>query len=243
MDNFDLKKFLVENKLTTNSKLLKEVDTSNWGDEKDDYGRSEKDYRPKPSLADFDNDEEAYKKYMEDNFPGEPLEEGILTWIKDKAAGLAKKINQLKGDGLMSLFTKILPADLVNFVKSKATAYKPKPEIVKEYKNTEYTELLERRKSGDDEKVQYRVKYLNPQFKPEEEVNKMSDQEYQAYLQQIADNTIFPVDFEGEMRDSSEMALYRFMKSKGLRITTELVTDAKPTLNDCRCPSGPRTCP
>ena len=77
MDNFDLKKFLVENKLTTNSKLLKEVDTSNWGDEKDDYGRSEKDYRPKPSLADFDYDEEAYKKYMEDNFPGESLEEGM----------------------------------------------------------------------------------------------------------------------------------------------------------------------
>ena len=77
MDNFDLKKFLVENKLTTNSKLLKEVDTSNWGNEEDDSGTSEKDYRPKPSLADFDYDEEAYKKYMKDNFPGEPLEEGM----------------------------------------------------------------------------------------------------------------------------------------------------------------------
>jgi len=77
MDNFDLKKFLVENKLTSNSKMLKEVDTSNWGNKEDDYGRSEKDYRPKPSLADFDYDEEAYKKYMEDNFPGEPLEEDV----------------------------------------------------------------------------------------------------------------------------------------------------------------------
>ena len=76
-NNFNLKKFLVENKLTTNSKLLKEVDTSNWGNEEDDYGTSEKNYRPKPSLADFDYDEEAYKKYMKDNFPGEPLEEGM----------------------------------------------------------------------------------------------------------------------------------------------------------------------
>ena len=81
MENFDLKKFLVENKLTYNSKLLKEVDTSNWGNEEDDYGRSEKDYRPKPSLADFDYDEEAYKKYMEDNFPGEPLEESWKKWV------------------------------------------------------------------------------------------------------------------------------------------------------------------
>ena len=44
-----------------------------WGSEKDDYGNSEENYRTKPSLADFENDEEAYKKYMEENFPGEPL--------------------------------------------------------------------------------------------------------------------------------------------------------------------------
>jgi len=49
-------------------------DIDNWGDEKDDYGRSERDYRPKPSLADFDYDEEEYRKYMEINFPGEPLD-------------------------------------------------------------------------------------------------------------------------------------------------------------------------
>ena len=44
-----------------------------WGREEDDYGNSEENYRTKPSLADFENDEEAYKKYMEENFPGEPL--------------------------------------------------------------------------------------------------------------------------------------------------------------------------
>jgi hypothetical protein len=47
-----------------------------WGNEKDDYGRSEQDYRPKPSLADFDNNEEEYKKYMKKYFPEEPLNEG-----------------------------------------------------------------------------------------------------------------------------------------------------------------------
>ena len=44
-----------------------------WGSETDDYGNSEENYRTKPSLADFENDKEAYKKYMEENFPGEPL--------------------------------------------------------------------------------------------------------------------------------------------------------------------------
>jgi hypothetical protein len=56
------------------SKEELEEDIDDWGDEKDDYGRSEKDYRPKPSLADFDNNEEEYKDYMEKNFPGEPLD-------------------------------------------------------------------------------------------------------------------------------------------------------------------------
>jgi hypothetical protein len=48
-----------------------------WGNEKDDYGRSEQDYRPKPSLADFDNNEEEYKKYMKKYFPEESLNEGM----------------------------------------------------------------------------------------------------------------------------------------------------------------------
>ena len=66
--------------------------------------------------------------------------------------------------------------------------------------------------------------------KSDEETGKMNDQEYQAYLQQMADNVIFPIDFEGEMRDKSNFDLYRFFKSRGRAVTTELVTDAKPTL-------------
>ena len=46
----------------------------NWGNEIDDDGNSEENYRTKPSLADFDYDEEAYKKYMEENFPGEQVD-------------------------------------------------------------------------------------------------------------------------------------------------------------------------
>ena len=46
----------------------------NWGNEKNDSGDSEENYRTKPSLADFDYDEEAYKKYMEEFFPGEQVD-------------------------------------------------------------------------------------------------------------------------------------------------------------------------
>ena len=188
MENtFDLKKFLVENKLTSNSKQEPTVD------------------------------------------------EGFLSWIKDKAMGFAKQINKLTGNSLSSLFTKVLPADLVNFVKSQAAAYKPGPSVVKEYRAMSYVNLLER---GDkDDKVQYGIKYKDssPEYmrqtvKSDEETGKMNDQEYQAYLQQMADNVIFPIDFEGEMRDKSNFDLYRFFKSRGIAVTTELVTDAKPTL-------------
>jgi hypothetical protein len=48
----------------------------NWGNETDDRGGNEQDYKPKPSLADFDYNKEEYKKYMEKYFPEEPLNEG-----------------------------------------------------------------------------------------------------------------------------------------------------------------------
>jgi len=164
------------------------------------------------------------------------IDEGLLSWIKDKAVGFAKQINKLTGNSLTSLFTKILPADLVNFVKAQAAAYKPGPSVVKEYRAMNYRNLLERRKK-DDDKIQYGIKYkdTSPEYmkqnvKSDQETDKMNDQEYQAYLQQMADNVIFPIDFEGEMRDKSNFDLYRFFKSRGIAVTTELVTDAKPTL-------------
>jgi hypothetical protein len=55
--------------------IIKE-NMDNWGNETDDYGRNERDYKPKPSLADFDYNKEEYKKYMEEHFPEEPLNEG-----------------------------------------------------------------------------------------------------------------------------------------------------------------------
>jgi hypothetical protein len=183
-NNFDLKKFLVENKLTSNSRQESTID------------------------------------------------EGILSWIKDKAIGFAKQINKLTGNALSSLFTKVLPADLVNFVKSQAAAYKPGPSVVKEYRVIGYTNLLER-KDKDDDKVQYGIKYVDTSadlWLSQEEEDKLDDQQYQAYLQKLADNVIFPIDFEGEMRDKSNFDLYRFFKSRGIAVTTELVTDAKPTL-------------
>jgi hypothetical protein len=188
MEDFDLKKFLVENKLTYNSRQESTID------------------------------------------------EGILSWIKDKASSFAKQLNKLTGNALVSSFSKILPADLVNFVKSQAAAYKPSPEVLKEYKAMGYANLLERRKK-DDDKIQYGIKYKNtsPEFikqteKSQEEIDKMDDQQYHAYLQQMADNVVFPIDFEGEMRDKSNFDLYRFFKSRGIAVTTELVTDAKPNL-------------
>ena len=54
------------------AKLNENID--NWGSEEDDHGNSEENYRTKPSLADFENNEKAYKDYMEENFPNEPLD-------------------------------------------------------------------------------------------------------------------------------------------------------------------------
>ena len=54
--------------------LKEEIDTSNWGKETADDGTSEEDFKFKPSLADFDYDEEEYKKYMAQHFPNDKLD-------------------------------------------------------------------------------------------------------------------------------------------------------------------------
>jgi len=184
MENtFDLKKFLVENKLTSNSRQESTID------------------------------------------------EGILSWIKDKAQQFARKINQLTGNTLITALTEILPEDLVNFVKAQANAYEPSPKVVKEYKIMYSSNLLERRKKK--EKPEYRARYIDASpdwLKSDEEINSLNDEEYKNYLQQAADNIAFPIDYEGEMRDKSKFALYRFFKSKGIGVTTELIADAQPAL-------------
>ena len=183
MENtFDLKKFLIENKLTHNSRQQSTID------------------------------------------------EGVLSWIKDKAQQFATKINQLTGNALVKALTEILPEDLVDFVKAQADAHEPSPEVLKEYKMMYSKNLLERRTK---KKIPYKAHYIDMSpdwLKSDEEINALSDEEYQKYLQQAADNIVFPVDYEGEMRDKSKFALYRFFKSKGLRVTTELIADAQPAL-------------
>jgi hypothetical protein len=54
------------------AKLNENMD--NWGNEPDDSGRNERDYKPKPSLADFNYNKEEYKKYMKEFFPGEQVD-------------------------------------------------------------------------------------------------------------------------------------------------------------------------
>jgi len=182
MENtFDLKKFLIENKLTTNSRQESTID------------------------------------------------EGVLSWIKDKAQQFATKINQLTGNALIKALTEILPEDLVDFVKAQADAYEPSQKVLKEYKIMYLTNLLEGRRKKD--KTEYRARHIDASpdwLKSDEEINNLNDKEYQNYLQQVADNIAFPIDYEGEMRDKSKFALYRFFKSKGLRVTTELIADAQP---------------
>ena len=53
------------------AKLNENIDK--WGKEVDDRGNSEENHRTKPSLADFNNEEE-YIAYMEEFFPKEPLD-------------------------------------------------------------------------------------------------------------------------------------------------------------------------
>jgi len=178
---FDLKKFLIENKLTTNSRQESTID------------------------------------------------EGVLSWIKDKAQQFATKINQLTGNALIKALTEILPEDLVDFVKAQADAYEPSQKVLKEYKIMYLTNLLEGRRKKD--KTEYKARHIDASpdwLKSDEEINNLNDKEYQNYLQQVADNIAFPIDYEGEMRDKSKFALYRFFKSKGLRVTTELIADAQP---------------
>jgi len=64
--------------------IIKE-NMDNWGNETDDRGGNERDYKPKPSLADFNYNKEEYKKYMEEHFPEEPLNEDKFNALDSSA--------------------------------------------------------------------------------------------------------------------------------------------------------------
>jgi hypothetical protein len=112
----------------------------NWGNETDDYGRNERDYKPKPSLADFDYNKEEYKKYMEEHFPEEPLNENQINEnlnfdYQDKETG---PIIVMDGNTMDAILDN---PELQDYINPKSFTRNNKGEIVLGVDNMDYEQF------------------------------------------------------------------------------------------------------
>jgi hypothetical protein len=87
-----------------------------WGSEKDDYGNSEEDYSPEPTIEDFDGDQEAY-------------EAAYQYWLRKKKG--SSEVNESSDIDVNSEEFKIAGAEMGYAVKALLNANKSKDEIIK----------------------------------------------------------------------------------------------------------------
>jgi hypothetical protein len=129
------------------------------------------------------------------------IQENFLTDLKNK---VKSGINKLKGKLFISSIYSILPKDLLLLIKS---------EVGKLSTNESYDMLFEN---------------LFPNIKSIEELENMSDKEYNSYLNELSSDIEFKVDIEGNPLQNEEF--FNFLKEKGIPVNTSIVHKSKPSM-------------
>lgn len=129
------------------------------------------------------------------------IHENFLTDLKNK---VKSGINKLKGKLFISSIYSVLPKDLLLLIKS---------EVGKLSTNESYDMLFEN---------------LFPNIKSVEELENMSDKEYNSYLNELSSDIEFKVDIEGNPLQNEEF--FNFLKEKGIPVNTSIVHKSKPSM-------------
>ena len=143
-----------------------------------------------------------YLKRYNESFIETSIDEGFLTDLKNK---VKSGIDKLKGKLFITSIYSILPKDLVLLIKS---------EVGKLSTNESYDMLFEN---------------LFPNIKSVEELEKMSDKEYNSYLNDLSSDIEFKVDIEGNPLQNEEF--FNFLKEKGIPVNTSIVHKSKPSMD------------
>lgn len=128
------------------------------------------------------------------------IEENFLIDLKNK---VKSGLDRLKGKLLIKSIYSILPKELIELVKSESNKFVTDT-------NESYQALLE-------------------ELKNLQELESMSDKEYNSYLNDIASNTEFKVDIEGNVLENEEF--FNFLKQRGIPVNTSIVYQSKPSMD------------
>lgn len=145
-----------------------------------------------------------YIKTYESFRQEELVNEEILGWIKKKAKALVDKFKSLTGKSFATALKYILPDELVDAINKETNKYFVKESL----DNLLLEELFD--------------------FKSDDEIEKMTDEEYDEYLKGLADKNIFSTDIEN-MDNSKNKEFMNYLQSRGIEVEQEVVVKTKPS--------------
>jgi len=152
----------------------------------------------------------SYKDFLTES----KLNEGLVDWIKEKFKKVADYFNELKGKSLVSVASSIIPKELLDYIRTQAgVSVSESLMILEEIKHMGMG-------LGSDEDI------LSP-----EELDSLSDEEYNEYLQRISDNIVFETDIKGDV-PAHDKELYDFLTSKGIEVNKEIVVRHEKSLDN-----------
>ena len=117
----------------------------------------------------------SYKEFLESS----KVNEGIVDWVKEKFSKIGEYFSKLKGEALVSIAASIIPKELLDYIRLQAGVSVSESLMILE----EIKHMGMGLGSNDD--------ILSP-----EELDALSDEEYNDYLQKISDNIVFQTDIK-----------------------------------------------
>jgi outer membrane protein OmpA-like peptidoglycan-associated protein len=152
----------------------------------------------------------SYKEFLESS----KVNEGIVDWVKEKFSKIGEYFNKLKGEALVSIAASIIPKELLDYIRLQAGVSVSESLMILE----EIKHMGMGLGSNDD--------ILSP-----EELDALSDEEYNDYLQKISDNIVFQTDIKGDVPEQDK-ELYEFLVSKGIEVNKEIVYEHKKSVDN-----------
>lgn len=151
----------------------------------------------------------SYGRFMEDR-----INEGFVDWIKEKFQKIGQYFNELKGKALVAIASSILPKELVDYIRQQAGFPISESVLI--------SEEIKRFGMG-----------IGSDFEmlSNEELDSLSEKEYDEYLQKVANNIVFEVDVEGNVIEQDK-ELHDFLISRGININTETIVKHEKSLNN-----------
>jgi hypothetical protein len=141
-------------------------------------------------------------------------ESKLTDWFKNKYEQFKNKLKSLKGEAYIKLLGSLIPKEILNLIKSETVKL-----------------------TGQKESLIINELFSSP-FYTDEEVAKLSDEEYNQYLSKIAQDVegnshlIPTMDMDEDKVNTNEIS--EFLRGKGFDIPTKININTKPSIDNIK---------